>query len=63
MPESSLLPLWDPEACVPREEVLTGTLTDADLALRLGLVVSGHARKIYTIHGHSSVYAHDTQYA
>ena len=47
MPESSLLPLWDPEACVPREEVLTGTLTDSDLALRLDLVVSGHAKVPY----------------
>ena len=28
-----LLPIWDPAACVPRREVLEGTLTDADLAI------------------------------
>ena len=42
-----LLPIWDPAACVPRREVLDGTLTDADLALRLDAVVSGTARPPY----------------
>lgn len=42
-----LLPIWDPAACVPRREVLEGTLTDADLALRLDAVVSGTARPPY----------------
>ena len=42
-----ILPIWDPTSCVPRREVLDGTLTDADLALRLDTVVRGTARAPY----------------
>ncbi|NHV98109.1 MAG: ATP-binding protein [Thaumarchaeota archaeon] len=39
--------VWDEEACIPREEVLSGSLTDADLALRLSTIVSGTAKPPY----------------
>lgn len=47
MSPSSSIPIWDPSACVPRDEVITGELTDAELALRLGLVVAGNAKAPY----------------
>jgi hypothetical protein len=40
-------PVWDKEACTPRDEVLSGSLTDADLALRLSTIVSGTAKPPY----------------
>jgi len=45
MPE--VLPIWHPSACIPREEVLSGKLTDAELALRLSTIVKGEAKPPY----------------
>ena len=45
MPE--IVPVWHPSACLPREEVLTGKLTDAELALRLSTIVKGEAKPPY----------------
>jgi hypothetical protein len=45
MPE--IVPAWHPSACLPREEVLTGKLTDAELALRLSTIVKGEAKPPY----------------
>jgi len=48
MPTSaSPLPIWRPEACIPRKEILEGKLTDAELALRLSTVISGQAKPPY----------------
>jgi predicted AAA+ superfamily ATPase len=47
MPQSNLLPVWDTSACVPREEILSGKLTDAELALSLSSVVWGKAKPPY----------------
>jgi hypothetical protein len=41
------LPIWSPSACIPREEVLKGKLTDAELALRLSTIVKGEAKPPY----------------
>jgi hypothetical protein len=43
----NLIPVWDPSACIPREEILQGRLTDAELALHLPAVVKGRARPPY----------------
>jgi 6-pyruvoyl-tetrahydropterin synthase len=45
MPE--IVPVWHPSACIPREEVITGKLTDAELALRLSTIVRGEAKPPY----------------
>ena len=42
-----LIPIWKPEACVPRTEILEGTLTEAELALSLAAVAGGRARPPY----------------
>jgi len=44
---SEVLPIWHPSACIPREEVLKGKLTDAELALRLSTIVKGEAKPPY----------------
>ncbi len=44
---SELSPVWHPTACIPREEVLKGKLTDAELALRLSTIVKGEAKPPY----------------
>ncbi len=44
---SEILPVWHPSACIPREEVLKGKLTDAELALRLSTIVKGEAKPPY----------------
>lgn len=41
------MPVWSPSACTPREEVLKGSLTDAELALRLSTIVKGEAKPPY----------------
>ncbi len=44
---SEILPVWSPSACIPREEVIKGKLTDAELALRLSTIVKGEAKPPY----------------
>jgi len=44
---SDILPIWHPSACIPREEVISGKLTDAELALRLSTIVKGEAKPPY----------------
>lgn len=44
---AEVLPIWHPKACIPREEVLTGSLTDAELALRLSTIAKGEAKPPY----------------
>lgn len=41
------VPIWLPDACVPRSEVLEGRLTDSELALSLPKVVWGGAKAPY----------------
>lgn len=40
-------PVWHTSSCIPREEVLKGKLTDAELALRLSTIVMGKAKPPY----------------
>ncbi|MEM2057784.1 MAG: DUF499 domain-containing protein [Thermoproteota archaeon] len=44
---TELLPVWHSSCCVPREEVIKGKLTDAELALRLSTIVKGEAKPPY----------------
>jgi len=43
----TLTPLWSPEACIPRTEILEGTLTETELALSLAAVAQGRAQPPY----------------
>lgn len=42
-----LIPIWNPEACVLRPEILEGTLTETELALSLAAIAQGRARPPY----------------
>jgi len=42
-----LTPIWSPEACIPRPEIIEGTLTEAELAISLHAVAQGRARPPY----------------
>jgi hypothetical protein len=44
---ANLTAIWREEACIPRREVIEGTLTDAELALSLSAVVWGRAKPPY----------------
>jgi 6-pyruvoyl-tetrahydropterin synthase len=44
---TEIIPIWNHSACIPREEVLKGKLTDAELALRLSTIVKGEAKPPY----------------
>ncbi|HZW56641.1 MAG TPA: DUF499 domain-containing protein [Nitrososphaerales archaeon] len=44
---SNPIPIWREEACIPRREVIEGTLTDAELALSLSAVAWGRAKSPY----------------
>jgi len=45
--QAGLNPLWHEQGCKPRDEVLKGTLTDAELALSLSAVGWGRAKPPY----------------
>jgi len=42
-----LTPIWNPEACIPRPEIIEGTLTEAELAISLQAVAQGRAQPPY----------------
>ncbi|MEM2173146.1 MAG: hypothetical protein QXS66_07915, partial [Thermoproteota archaeon] len=44
---AELQPVWHSSCCIPREEVIKGKLTDAELALRLSTIVKGEAKPPY----------------
>jgi len=44
---SGLTPIWDQNACIPRDEILDRTLSEAELALNLSSVVKGIAKPPY----------------
>ena len=41
------LPIWNPKACVPRDEILSGALSESELALNLSAVIKGIAKPPY----------------
>ncbi|MBP7066715.1 MAG: ATP-binding protein [Methanothrix sp.] len=47
MTRDMFLPIWNSTACVPRPEVISGMLTDSDLALSLPAVIGGSAKPPY----------------
>ncbi|MEM4546914.1 MAG: DUF499 domain-containing protein [Nitrososphaerota archaeon] len=44
---AELQPVWHSSCCIPREEVIKGKLTDAELALRLSTIVKREAKPPY----------------
>jgi len=44
---SNLLPIWDPNCCIPRDEILDGSLSESELALNLSSIVKGTAKSPY----------------
>ena len=44
---TEILPIWDPKACVPRDEILSGSLSESELALNLSAVIKGIAKPPY----------------
>ena len=44
---AEILPIWDPKACVPRDEILSGSLSESELALNLSAVIKGIAKPPY----------------
>ncbi|MBT5171564.1 MAG: ATP-binding protein [Candidatus Nitrosopelagicus sp.] len=44
---SEILPIWDPNACVLRDEILSGSLSESELALNLSAVIKGIAKAPY----------------
>lgn len=42
-----LLPIWDTNCCVPRDEILDGSLAESELALNLSSIVKGIAKPPY----------------
>jgi len=42
-----LTPIWSPEACTPRPEIIEGTLTETELAISLAAVAQGRAQPPY----------------
>ncbi len=44
---TEILPIWDPKACIPRDEILSGSLSESELALNLSAVIKGIAKPPY----------------
>lgn len=42
-----ILPIWNPKSCVPRDEILLGSLSESELALNLSAVIKGIAKPPY----------------
>ena len=47
MPHPRPLPIWNPQACVPKQDVLNGTYLQAELALDLYTIAEGTAKPPY----------------
>ena len=41
------IPIWDPKSCIPRDEILSGSLSESELALNLSAVIKGIAKPPY----------------
>jgi hypothetical protein len=47
MPKKTLVPIWDPQACVPKRDIIEGKYLQAELALDLYTIAEGTAKPPY----------------
>ena len=47
MPKKTLIPVWDPQACVPKRDIVEGKYLQAELALDLHTIAEGTAKPPY----------------
>ncbi|MEM2463818.1 MAG: DUF499 domain-containing protein [Candidatus Bathyarchaeia archaeon] len=47
MPKQELIPVWNPQACIPKQDILEGKYLQAELALDLHTIAEGTAKPPY----------------
>ena len=47
MPNQKLLPIWNPQACIPKQDIIEGKYLQAELALDLHTIANGTAKPPY----------------